>query len=30
MYAEVFNAVCVLHITEEEYRTYITLVKNVI
>ena len=25
MYAEVFNTVCVLHTTEGEYRTYITL-----
>lgn len=25
MYAEVFNTVCVLHTTKEEYRTYITL-----
>ena len=25
MYAEVFNTVCVLHTTQEEYRTYITL-----
>lgn len=25
MYAEVFNTVCVLHTTQDEYRTYITL-----